>query len=43
MYIHMSSKNELQVKRKLCYTESTIIPSNNSIMGVIFEYDKNQA
>ena len=30
-------------KRKLCYIESTIVPSYNSIMGAIFEYDINQA
>ena len=30
-------------KRKLCFIESTIVPSYNSIMGAIFEYDKNKA
>ena len=30
-------------KRKLCYIESTIVPSYNSIMGAVFEYDINQA
>ena len=30
-------------KRKLCYIESTIVQSYISIMGVIFEYDLNQA
>ena len=30
-------------KRKLCYIEFTIVPSYNSIMGAIFEYDINQA
>ena len=30
-------------KRKICFIESTIVPSYNSIMGAIFEYDINQA
>ena len=30
-------------KRKLCSIKSTIVPSYNSIMGAIFEYDINQA
>ena len=30
-------------KRKLCYIESTIVPSDNPIMGAIFEYDISQA
>ena len=30
-------------KRKLCFIESTIIPSYNSIMGAIYEYNKNKA
>ena len=30
-------------RRKLCYIESTIVSSYNSIMGEIFEYDINQA
>ena len=29
--------------RKLCYIESTIVPSYNSITGAILEYDINQA
>ena len=29
-------------KRKLCYIKSTNVPSYNSIIGAIFEYDINQ-